>query len=333
LWFKDVAWKSVNISIFAEGFNFLMTPLNQQYTYESKDTSILENCILCPRECRVNRFKGATGLNVASVCLHRGEEPLISGTVGICNVFFAGCNMRCVFCQNHDISSHSLLVKKAGNNINSILTQISDILNSGIKSIGFVSPSHMVPQMKAIISGIHNLGFNPVIVYNTNSYDKVETLKTLDGLIDVYLPDLKYISSSLSLSFSSTPDYPHVALKAIKEMYYQKGSSVLTNDEGMAESGILIRHLVLPGQVEESKKVLRAIAEELSPGVHVSLMSQYHPEGNLKDNPELNRTLYSEEYESVVDEMNSLGFRNGYVQEMASHKTFRPDFRREKPFE
>lgn len=308
--------------------------------YEEKDRIDLNCCRLCPRECLVNRNEGETGfcgtgsgLNVATVCIHKGEEPVISGEDGICNVFFKGCNMRCVFCQNHDISNPGSFVADQNNDLMTVLDQITEILNTGIKTVGFVSPSHVIPQLKAIVRGIHDRGFSPVIVYNTNSYDKVETIKSLDGLIDVYLPDFKYVSSSLALRYSSTANYPEVALKAIKEMYYQKGSVLLTDESGMAESGMLIRHLVLPGQAEDSKKVLRTIAEELSPGVHLSLMSQYHPEGNLEKHPELNRSLYIEEYESVVEEMNSLGFRNGYVQEMDSNKNYRPDFSREKPFE
>jgi len=308
--------------------------------YEENERNDLGCCRICPRECLVNRNEGETGfcgtgsgLSVAAVCVHKGEEPVISGIDGICNVFFNGCNMRCVFCQNHDISPPGSFIADQNGDMLSVLDKITEILNSGIRSVGFVSPSHVIPQVRAIIRGIHNRGLHPVIVYNTNSYDKVATLRSLDGLIDVYLPDFKYLSQSLALRYSSTADYPETALKAIKEMYYQKGSVLITDESGMAESGMLIRHLVLPGQAEESKKVLRMIAEELSPGVHLSLMSQYHPEGNLKEYPELSRTLYREEYESVVEEMNSLGFRNGYIQELESHKTYRPDFQRENPFE
>jgi putative pyruvate formate lyase activating enzyme len=314
--------------------------VKQTDIYDKEDISILESCTLCPRECGVNRFAGVTGfcasdamLNVAFVCVHRGEEPLIIGKNGICNVFFTGCNMRCVFCQNHEISSPVSDVLRSYPDLDSVLDQISIILEGGVKSLGFVSPSHMVPQVKTIIKGIRLRGLNPVIVYNTNSYDKVSTLKSLEGLIDVYLPDFKYVTPSLALKYSSAPDYTNVALKALKEMYYQKGSVMQTDDEGVAENGMLIRHLVLPGQTEESKKVLRTIAEELSPGVHLSLMSQYHPEGNLEKYPEINRALYKDEYESVVEEMNSLGFRNGYVQDMDSNKNYRPDFQRENPFE
>ena len=191
----------------------------------------------------------------------------------------------------------------------------------------------MVPQVKTIIKGLNALGHKPITVYNTNSYDKLETLRGLDGLIDVYLPDYKYASSELSFKFSDAVDYPVIALSAIKEMYWQKGSTLRINDRGQAESGLLIRHLVLPGNAEESKRVLRTIADELSPGVHLSLMSQYHPAFHAVNHAELGRSLYKEEYESVVEEMEKLGFRNGYVQDLDSPRNYRPDFSKENPFE
>ena len=174
---------------------------------------------------------------------------------------------------------------------------------------------------------------SPLTVYNTNSYDKFETVRSLEGLIDIYLPDYKYVSREIASEFSDASDYPEIALKAIKEMYYQKGSTLSLDENGRAERGLLIRHLVLPGHVEESKKVLRTIAEELSPGVHLSLMSQYHPTSNVLNHPFLNRSLYKEEYDEVVTEMERLGFRNGWIQDMDSNLNYRPDFRKENPFE
>ena len=176
-------------------------------------------------------------------------------------------------------------------------------------------------------------GLRPVTVYNTNGYDKVETIKNLSGLIDVYLPDYKYFSAEYASEYSGAGDYPVVALKVLKEMYYQKGSNLHTDDDGNAVNGLLIRHLVLPGHVEESKRVLRTIAEELSPGVHLSLMSQYHPAYSVKRHPVLDRTLYREEYQEVVNEMDELGFRNGWIQDIDSNLSYRPDFSREHPFE
>jgi putative pyruvate formate lyase activating enzyme len=218
------------------------------------------------------------------------------------------------------------------NNIDEVVGTIAGIIEGGIPSLGFVSPSHMVPQMKLVIRKLHGRGLKPTIVYNSNGFDKAETIRSLDGIVDVYLPDFKYISPEVAFEYSGSSKYPRLALAALKEMYYQKGSTLWIGDEGRAENGILIRHLILPGQVEESKKVLRTIAEELSTGVHISLMSQYYPAWKALNMPPLNRSLYAEEYDEVVSEMHSLGFRNGYVQDIESNVTYRPDFGKEHPF-
>jgi putative pyruvate formate lyase activating enzyme len=311
-----------------------------QDIYDIEEQLILENCILCPRECRVNRFKGEkgycgmdSGLNIASICIHKGEEPSISGTTGICNIFFGGCNLRCLYCQNHEISRSGFKSTDIGINLANVLDQIEEILSCGINAVGFVSPSHVVPQVKSIIRGLSLRGLKPLTVYNTNAYDKPETIRSLSGIIDVYLPDYKYCTSGMAMEYSDSRNYPEVALKAVKEMYYQKGSALQLDNNGRAENGMLIRHLVLPGYVEESKMVLRIIAEELSPGVHISLMSQYHPTYAVRHHPVLNRALYKSEYDSVVKEMEILGFRNGWIQDMDSFKNYRPDFSREHPFE
>lgn len=320
--------------------NISVNTVKQADIYCGNDGLILANCTLCPRECRVNRFEGGTGycgtdasMNIASICIHRGEEPVISGKDGICNIFFSGCNLHCIYCQNHEISQHNFVAVNKVTNLDDVLNQVTNILSGGITSVGFVSPSHMVPQVKAIIRGLNSRGYKPVTVYNTNGYDKLETIRSLEGLIDVYLPDYKYATSEISSEYSGASDYPGVALKAIKEMYYQKGSTLVTDDNGMAESGLLIRHLVLPGHAEESKRVLHSIAEELSPGVHLSLMSQYHPTAGVINHSMLHRLLYKEEYEEVVATMESLGFRNGWVQDMDSNMNYRPDFSKENPFE
>lgn len=314
--------------------------MKQTDIYDNNDRLILENCTLCPRECGINRFEGATGycgtdagLNIATVCIHRGEEPVISGPAGICNIFFAGCNLKCLYCQNHEISQCGSVNGNTGTDLEEVLDKIISMLSAEITAIGFVSPSHVVPQVKAIIRGLNSRGYKPITVYNTNSYDKLETIQSLSGLIDVYLPDYKYSTKEIASVYSDASDYPGIALKAIKEMYYQKGSSLAIDEYNRAENGLLIRHLVLPGHVEESKKVLFSIAEELSPGVHLSLMSQYHPTAPVNQHPILNRPLYKAEYESVVETMEALGFRNGWVQDMDSYQNFRPDFSRENPFE
>jgi putative pyruvate formate lyase activating enzyme len=315
-----------------------MTMDKSIYSIEEQD--LLTNCTLCPRECGVNRFEGGNGycgidagFSIASICIHRGEEPVISGLAGICNIFFSGCNLRCIFCQNHEISRPDLGYNKTAMSLDEVLDRVEEILKTGIKAVGFVSPSHVVPQVKAIIRGLNERGLMPITVYNTNSYDKPETIESLDGMIDVYLPDYKYASASISSEYSDAEDYPEVALKAIKKMYYQKGSTLPLDKEGRAENGMLIRHLVLPGQIEESKKVLRSIADDLSTGVHLSLMSQYNPTQFVKYHLRLSRTLYKEEYEMVAEAMENLGFRNGWIQDLESYRNYRPDFSKENPFE
>ena len=199
--------------------------------------------------------------------------------------------------------------------------------------MGFVSPSHVVPQVKAIIRGLNKRGLKPITVYNTNSYDKPGVIDSLDGMIDIYLPDYKYITPAISEEYSDAISYPGTALKAIKRMYYQMGSTLQCDEEGRAERGILIRHLVLPGHSEESKKVLTSIAEELSPGMHLSLMSQYHPVPFVRNHAFLNRTLYRSEYAEVIEKMEELGFRNGWLQDLNSYRNYRPDFKKDQPFE
>jgi putative pyruvate formate lyase activating enzyme len=314
--------------------------LRRTEIYDTNDRKILENCTLCPRECRVNRFRGGSGycgtdawMNISAICIHRGEEPSISGENGICNIFFSGCNLHCLYCQNHEISHRGLVKVKPAMELQSVLDQIEDILSKGINAVGFVSPSHVVPQVRAIINGLNLRGLKPVTVYNTNSYDKPETIRSLSGLIDVYLADYKYVTNELSEEYSDASNYPAVALKAIKEMYCQKGSVLRTDEKGIAENGMIIRHLVLPGHAQESKSVLSTLAEELSTGIHLSLMSQYHPTPHVRNHPVLNRALYKSEYEAVVEEMDKLGFRNGWVQDMDSFQNYQPDFRKEHPFE
>lgn len=306
--------------------------------YSRQEVAQLQHCTLCPRKCGVNRFEGAkgycgtdAGLNIASICIHRGEEPPISGPDGICNVFFSGCNLRCIYCQNYEISRPR---SNSGNfTFSEAVSVITDIIRGGIKAIGFVSPSHMIPQMKALIRAVRETGLKPIIVYNTNSYDCPEVIEEIEGLIDVYLPDLKYVTPVIAKQYSDAADYSDVALKALRKMYYQKGSVLQKDEQGSAESGIFIRHLVLPGHSEESKAVLKTIAEELSPGVNLSLMSQYYPVPDVRDHSILNRKLYKDEYESVVAVMKSLGFRNGWIQDLNSYLNYRPDFSRNHPFE
>jgi putative pyruvate formate lyase activating enzyme len=300
----------------------------------------LNDCAICPRSCHADRFsnkpgycKTNAGFSISSICVHHGEEPPISGPDGICNIFFTGCNLRCIYCQNYQISDATFSQGIPGQSFRNIMSQITSILDTGINRVGFVSPSHCIPQMKAIIRGIQMLGYQPKIIFNTNSYDRVETIRSLEGMIDVYLPDFKYIEKNLAGDYSDASDYPDVASSAIKEMYRQKGAALHVDDYGRAESGIIIRHLVLPGHIENSLKVLKYIAEEISPKVNISLMSQYYPTPRVSNHAKLNITLTQDEYSRVTLEMERLGMENGWIQELDSNSHYQPDFNRNNPFE
>ncbi len=300
---------------------------------------VLGHCSLCPRNCRVNRPAGQPGycrtgadLSIASICRHRGEEPSVSGENGICNVFFAHCNLQCVYCQNYQISRNDTGHPHPGVNLPEAVSRIEDILDRGAQGVGFVSPSHCIPQMRAIIGELRRRGRKTVFVMNTNCYDRAETIATLEDEIDVYLPDLKYRDPGLAERYSGALDYPFVAERALREMYRQKGSELTFDPDGAIRSGLIIRHLVLPGETRDSIDCLRFIAEELSPEIHLSLMAQYHPTPFVRDHPRLGRTLAREEYEEVKEEMERLGFGNGWVQELESQGEYLPDFACEDVF-
>lgn len=296
-------------------------------------------CTLCPRECKANRLEGDVGycrtdsnIHISAICAHKGEEPVISGANGICNIFFSHCNLQCIYCQNHTISRNSPSVISRNYTLNLIVERIEHVLSKGSHAVGFISASHQIPQVKIIIKKLHQKGLHPTMVFNTNSYDKASTLRQLNGLIDVYLPDFKYANPALAGDLSQAADYPDVALAAIKEMYWQKGSSLIVNQRGEAESGLIIRHLVLPGFVDNSIKVLESIAENISTAVCVSLMAQYYPVLQNNQYQTLNRTLTAEEYQTVVEKMEELGFYKGWVQQLDSPKHYLPDFSKEEAF-
>lgn len=309
-----------------------------QYTDQEAYNDLIR-CTICPRNCRVDRTRGTAGycktdagFNVSSICIHKGEEPVVSGNDGICNVFFGHCNLQCVFCQNYQISQNGTKVAGIGT-LDEITEAIITCLDKGCKSVGFVSASHMVPQMIMIINSLHRWERYPTIVYNSNGYDKVETLKRLEGIVDVYLPDFKYSDNSVCKPFSDVKDYVSVAKAAIKEMYRQMGPKVITDESETAIRGLIIRHLVLPGHVENSIEALRFIENELSPKTCVSLMSQYHPMYKAFGHRDLERTLTIEEYKRVVEAMEQLGLTSGWIQEIESSDEYLPDFRMDHPFE
>jgi len=215
--------------------------------------------------------------------------------------------------------------------LHEVVDSIIKKLDQGCHSVGFVSPSHYIPHVKAIIELLRLSGYNPVFVYNTNGYDKVEEIRDLESYIDIYLPDYKYSDNSLALKFSKVADYQQVAYAAIKEMYRQKGSTLMMNENAYAEKGLIIRHLVLPGNVDNSINVLRDIAD-ISSSIAVSLMAQYWPTPAVMNHPTLRRTLSSEEYETVKAELENLGFYKGWVQDLESSDHYLPDFELDKPF-
>ena len=314
--------------------------MNTTPRYTDQDAfNDLIRCSICPRNCLVDRTRGPSGycktdagFNVSSICIHKGEEPVITGENGICNVFFGHCNLQCIFCQNHQISQNGTKITGFGT-LDEITEAIITCLDKGCKSVGFVSASHMVPQMVMIINSLHRWERYPTIVYNSNGYDKVETLKRLEGIVDVYLPDFKYSDDSLGKQFSDVKDYVAVAKAAVKEMYRQMGSRVITDETETAVRGLIIRHLVLPGYVENSIEVLRFIESELSPKTSISLMSQYHPMYKAFGHPNLERNLRIEEYNRVAEAMEEMGLTNGWIQEIESSKEYLPDFRMDHPFE
>jgi len=298
----------------------------------------LANCNICPRNCNVNRFISTSGIcgsntdfNISSIVVHQGEEPAISGKNGICNLFFSRCNLSCIFCQNYQISCNRGEVNEKQMKLTEVVDSIIEKLNQGCHAVGFVSPSHYTPHVKAIIESLRLRGYNPVFVYNTNGYDKVEEIRALEDYIDVYLPDYKYADNKLALRFSKVADYQAVALAAIREMYRQKGSALVMNDNGYAEKGLIIRHLVLPGDIGNSLNVLHDIAG-ISTSIAVSLMAQYWPSPAVSNHPSLDRLLSLEEYEIVTAELVNLGIYKGWVQEMDSCNNYKPDFTNENPF-
>jgi putative pyruvate formate lyase activating enzyme len=306
--------------------------------YNESEIKYLTDCTMCPRSCGVNRFLDLgfcncdASFSISAVCVHHGEEPVISGKKGICNIFFPHCNLQCIYCQNYEISQNNSSLPQPMS-FDKLINKICAVLDKTENIVGFVSPSHYIPQMLAIIKGIKAKGRNPIFVYNSNAYDKPETIKLLEGIIDVYLPDFKYFNSDTSHEYSLAKDYPVYAKASIKEMYRQKGSTLIINDKGIAESGLIIRHLVLPGLAEQSCEILKYISDEISPNIHISLMSQYYPTLLVKKHKLLNRTITEYEYEMVKDCFHNCGFSKGWIQDMDSYKSYRPDFTDKNPFQ
>lgn len=287
-------------------------------------------CTLCPRRCGVLRGAQRPGEGpgacrmgalpvLARAALHFDEEPVISGRRGSGAVFFSGCALRCVYCQNAPIS-HGC----AGRTVTpaQLRAVFAQLLAQGAHNLNLVNPTHYA----GLLSEVLEEAPGAPVVWNSSGYESVETLKLMEGKVQVYLPDLKYVDAQGAARFSAAPDYPEVAGRALREMARQVGS-VRLDDEGVIRQGLIVRHLILPGRVEQSMRALDWIADHLPDGTWVSLMAQYVPFGPARDMPELNRRLTQREYDQVVDHLNRLGLENGYIQELgAADEQYIPPF-------
>lgn len=283
-----------------------------------KNMNKYENCLLCPRKCGINRRTGQTGvcgvsseIKVARAALHYWEEPCISGKKGSGAVFFSGCSLHCVFCQNREISDG-----KAGKVISK--ERLSDIFMElavkGANNINLVTPGQYIPDIVWAVNDAKSRGMKLPIIYNTSGYENVTELKLLEGIVDVYLPDFKYMDSTLSAMYSRAKDYPSVAKQALSEMVRQQPDVVIDDATGLIQKGVIVRQLLLPGHVNDAKAVLKYLYDTYHDHVYISMMSQFTPIA-LKDYPEINRTVTRREYERLVDYALKIGITNAFIQE------------------
>ena len=268
-----------------------------------KAISILENCRLCPRHCDVNRLEGETGVCeagrqavVSSYNPHFGEEDPLVGRGGSGTIFMTHCNLRCIFCQNYDISHLSQGVPVGADDLAQMMLTLQ---RRGCHNINFVTPTHMVPQILEALPKAIEGGLNVPLVYNCGGYEEVDTLRLLEGIFDIYMPDFKFWDSKVAARFCSAPDYPEKARAGVKEMHRQVGDLTL-DDQGIAQSGLLIRHLVMPKDLASTREVMRFLANEVSRDTYVNVMSQYRPCGDAHNFPELRRSITAEEFRAAV---------------------------------
>lgn len=283
-----------------------------------KNMNKYENCLLCPRKCGINRRTGQTGvcgvsseIKVARAALHYWEEPCISGKRGSGAVFFSGCSLHCVFCQNREISDG-----KEGKVISK--ERLSDIFmelaGKGANNINLVTPGKYIPDIVWAVNDAKSRGMKLPIIYNTSGYENVTELKLLEGIVDVYLPDFKYMDSTLSAMYSRAKDYPSVAKQALSEMVRQQPDVVIDDATGLIQKGVIVRQLLLPGHVNDAKAVLKYLYDTYHDHVYISMMSQFTPIA-LKDYPEINRTVTKREYERLVNYALEIGITNAFIQE------------------
>lgn len=290
-------------------------------------------CDLCPRKCLVDRKKGEKGicgqtenLKVARAALHFWEEPCISGDAGSGTVFFSGCPLHCAFCQNENIANGTVGKEISLERLVDIFLELQE---KRANNINLVTPGHFVPQIVKALDQARKEGLTLPVVYNTSSYETVETIKRLEGYVDIYLPDFKYMSPGLSKKYSHAPDYAEVAKAAIAEMVRQTGKAVFVNgdEDNLILRGTIVRHLTLPGCMEDSMQILKYLHETYGDMIYISIMNQFTPLSNLEKYPELNRRITDEEYETLVDYAIEIGIENGFIQEGdTAEESFIPAF-------
>lgn len=277
-----------------------------------------ENCLLCPRKCGINRSTGQTGvcgvsaeIRVARAALHYWEEPCISGEKGSGAVFFSGCSLHCVFCQNREISDGKAGKVISKERLSDIFIELAD---KGANNINLVTPGQYIPDIVWAVSDARRRGMELPIVYNTSGYEDAKELKLLEGIVDVYLPDFKYMDSALSAKYSRAKDYPSVAKQAISEMVRQQPDVVIDDATGLIQKGVIVRQLLLPGHVNDAKAILKYLHDTYQNSIYISMMSQFTPIA-LKDYPEINRTVTGREYERLIDYAIKIGITNAFIQE------------------
>lgn len=283
-----------------------------------KNMNKYENCLLCPRKCGINRRTGQTGvcgvsseIKVARAALHYWEEPCISGKRGSGAVFFSGCSLHCVFCQNREISDGKAGKVISKERLSDIFMELAD---KGANNINLVTPGQYIPDIVWAVNDAKSRGMKLPIIYNTSGYENVTELKLLEGIVDVYLPDFKYMDSTLSAMYSRAKDYPSVAKQALSEMVRQQPDVVIDDATGLIQKGVIVRQLLLPGHVNDAKAVLKYLYDTYHDHVYISMMSQFTPIA-LEDYPEINRTVTKREYERLVNYALEIGITNAFIQE------------------
>lgn len=290
----------------------------------------LNSCRLCPKECGVDRTNGKTGfcgasnkIKISRASLHHWEEPCLSGTNGSGTVFFSGCNMSCVYCQNSEISHKNKGIEITKERLLKIFFELKE---KGAHNINLVTAGHFLPLVLDAITEAKEKNINIPFVYNSSGYEKAEALRKADGLIDIYLPDFKYMDKVRASRYSAASDYPEIAMKAIDEMVRQKQTCIF-DDDGILQSGVIVRHLLLPDGLTESKKVIKYLYEKYKDNIYISIMSQYTPFGNLENYPELLNKVKFSDYEKLIDYAVKIGVSNAFIQEgEAASESFIPDF-------